>query len=172
MGFAPDLQKGASNIVSHPKGKEWYEGFSKGGEAAGKAAFDLIGHFAQMKFPEKLAKQYSPGSPVYSGVWEYIIKTADSFNDPGRFTALIGYEWTSVPKGFNMHRNVIMRDDGRQLNLPMALLTRWTSISGWRTMRQKPVARHLQLLITATSQTAGCSRPSRPIPAARSTRTM
>jgi hypothetical protein len=123
MGFAPDLQKGASNIVSHPKGKEWYEGFSKGGEAAGKAAFDLIGHFAQMKFPEKLAKQYSPGSPVYSGVWEYIIKTADSFNDPGRFTALIGYEWTSVPKGFNMHRNVIMRDDGNRARQVIPLTT-------------------------------------------------
>ncbi len=45
MGFATDLQRGAPNILADPKGREWYEGFKKGGEAAGKAAFDLITSF-------------------------------------------------------------------------------------------------------------------------------
>jgi len=31
MGIATDIQKGASNILAVPKGKEWHEGFSKGG---------------------------------------------------------------------------------------------------------------------------------------------
>ncbi len=111
MGFATDLQNGAPNILADPKGKEWYAGFQKGGEAAGKAAFDLITSFTQGTFPEKLAKDYSPGSPVYTEVWDDIIETADRYNDPGKFTALIGFEWTSIPKGNNLHRNVILRDD-------------------------------------------------------------
>jgi hypothetical protein len=106
-----------------PKGKEWAEGFKKGGEAAGKAAFDLITHFAQMKIPEELLEQYSPGSKIYNGVWDDIIETADSFNQPGRFTALIGFEWTSVPKGYNLHRNVILRDDGRRARQVIPLTT-------------------------------------------------
>jgi hypothetical protein len=106
-----------------PKGKEWAEGFAKGGEAAGKAAFDLITHFAQMKVPEQLLKDYSPGSPIYNKVWERIIEAGDHFNEPGRFTALIGFEWTSVPKGFNLHRNVILRDDGSRARQVVPLTT-------------------------------------------------
>ena len=123
MGIAPDIQEGTPNIMKSPKGKEWHDGYSKGGEAAGKAAFDLITHFAQMKIPEDLLEQYSPGSEVFMGVWEEIIDTADKYNDPGKFTAFIGFEWTSVPKGFNLHRNVILRDDADRARMVQPLTT-------------------------------------------------
>ena len=112
MGFATDLQRGAPNILADAKGREWYEGFQQGGKAAGEAAFDLISNFTQGTFPKQLAQDYLPGSPVYTRVWDDITKTADRFNEPGRFTALIGFEWTSIPKGNNLHRNVILRDNG------------------------------------------------------------
>ena len=123
MGLATDLQRGAPNILADPKGREWYEGFRKGGEAAGKAAFDLITNFTQFTFPKKLAKDYTPGSAVYSRVWDKITRTADRFNEPGRFTALIGFEWTSIPKGNNLHRNVILRDDGTRARQVTPLTT-------------------------------------------------
>ena len=123
LGFATDLQRGAPNILADPKGREWYEGFQKGGEAAGKAAFDLITHFSQMKVPEKLVKDYSPGSSVYNKLWDKITKTAERYNEPGRFTALIGFEWTSIPKGYNLHRNVILRDDGSRARQVIPLTT-------------------------------------------------
>ena len=123
MGIATDIQNGAPNILANPKGKEWAEGFQQGGDAAGKAAFDLITHFSQMTVPEELVEQYSPGSPVYNNLWDHITETADSYNEPGRFTALIGYEWTSVPKGFNLHRNVILRDDGDRARQVIPLTT-------------------------------------------------
>ena len=81
-------------------------------EAAGKAAFDLITNFSQMTLPEKLVDDYSPGADAFTSVWEQIVDAAEEANDPGNFTAFIGFEWTSVPKGFNLHRNVILRDGG------------------------------------------------------------
>ena len=123
MGIATDIQSGTPNILADPKGKEWHEGFKKGGKAAGEAAFDLITNFAQMTLPEQLVKDYSPGSEVYNNLWYDIIKTADRFNDPGKFTTLIGFEWTSVPKGFNMHRNVILRDNGDRAKQVIPLTT-------------------------------------------------
>jgi len=123
MGMAFDIQDGAPNILADPKGKEWHEGFKKGGEAAGKAAFDLITNFTQGTFPKNLAKDYTPGSATYTKVWANITETADLFNEPGRFTALIGFEWTSIPKGNNLHRNVILRDDGNRARQVIPLTT-------------------------------------------------
>jgi hypothetical protein len=111
MGIASDIQEGAPNILANKKGKEWHEGFKKGGKAAGEAAFDLITNFSQMTIPEQLVEDYSPGSEVFGNVWKTIVNTAEKHNEPGLFTAFIGFEWTSVPKGFNLHRNVILRDN-------------------------------------------------------------
>ena len=43
--------------------------------------------------------------------WQKYVKVANKYNDPGKFTALIAYEWTSIPNGRNMHRNVFFRGD-------------------------------------------------------------
>ncbi len=123
MGLAFGVQKGDVNVLEVPKGKEWHEGFKKGGREAGEAAFDLITHFAQMKIPEKILNDYSPGSEVYNKLWDDITKAADKYNEPGKFTALIGFEWTSVPKGFNLHRNVILRDGGERARQVIPLTT-------------------------------------------------
>jgi len=43
-------------------------------------------------------------------MWERLTASAEKFNEPGRFTAMIGFEWTSSPGGNNLHRNVLFRD--------------------------------------------------------------
>jgi hypothetical protein len=43
--------------------------------------------------------------------WQNYIKVANKYNDPGKFTTLIAFEWTSIPNGRNMHRNVFFRND-------------------------------------------------------------
>jgi len=123
MGIATDIQSGAPNILAVPKGKEWAEGFAKGGQAAAEAAFDLIGNFSQGTVPVELLEQYSPGSTIYDNVWDKIIAAAETYNEPGRFTAFIGFEWTSVPKGFNLHRNVILRDNGNRAKQVVPMVT-------------------------------------------------
>jgi len=43
--------------------------------------------------------------------WENQKEITNKHNDPGKFTTLIAYEWTSIPYGQNLHRNVFFRDD-------------------------------------------------------------
>jgi hypothetical protein len=51
---------------------------------------------------------------ILSTMWERLTQAAEDHNEPGRFTALIGYEWTSTPLGNNLHRNIIFRDGKAQ----------------------------------------------------------
>ncbi len=58
--------------------------------------------------------------PFYAGpettkrAWQVIIKAAADHYEPGRFTTIVGYEWSAAPDGGNMHRNVLFRD----MNVP------------------------------------------------------
>ena len=42
--------------------------------------------------------------------WDDIVESAERHNDPGTFTSLLGWEWSSIPMGANLHRIVITPD--------------------------------------------------------------
>lgn len=71
----------------------------------------IIDQFANGNLDPSLNIQ--PGTKPFKATWRRIIDAAEQYNEPGRFTAFIGYEWTSLVTGNNMHRNVIYRDGGQ-----------------------------------------------------------
>jgi Protein of unknown function (DUF3604) len=108
MGFFPDLFAGKPEIVKDPTGRKWYDMIQSGKGA--EAAIAIIVAFSQGTFPKDL--MYSPGTRPYRAAWQETIAAAEKYNEPGRFTAFIGFEWTSNTGGNNLHRNIIFRDSG------------------------------------------------------------
>jgi hypothetical protein len=80
-----------------------------GGQQALKAKNEVVAAQSQGTLPA-VTRDPKVVGPIMKSTWQRYTAKADQYDEPGRFTALIGYEWTSVPGGNNLHRNVIFRD--------------------------------------------------------------
>ena len=112
MGLFTRIFESAPEIMSDSEGRRIHDMIKAGGQQAVAASIELIDAFSRGKsISDALA--VDPGSPAFTATWDRIVNAAEEYNDPGHFTAFIGYEWTSlVNTGDNLHRVVIYRDDG------------------------------------------------------------
>ena len=115
MGFFPLLNSGDRKMLADPTGKKWYDMIQEGGQQGVAAAVEIIQSLTGNSFPEAL--YLAPGTAAYRSTWDKTIKAAEKYNEPGRYTAFHGYEWTSTENGANRHRVVIYRDDGFKVSL-------------------------------------------------------
>jgi hypothetical protein len=112
FGFFPTLMSGDPELLATPQGRKWYDQIRSGHGA--EAAMDIIISFGKGELPKGFPV---PGTRAYRSAWQEIIRAADAFNDPGRFTAFIGFEWTSNTGGNNLHRNILFRENGAKAGL-------------------------------------------------------
>jgi len=108
-GLMPQLLSGDQDILSTETGKRWYGELTSGdSDKVFATAMEIVGSLSGDEPPIKSDK-------AVRDAWRNYTALADKYNDPGRFTALIGYEWTAIG-GDNLHRNVIFRGDSSDAN--------------------------------------------------------
>lgn len=102
LGLAPLIAQSDPELLRTPFGREVHD-LVKSGD--GPAAYERwITALNAMQDP------LAGNEELNRTMWERLTSAAEAYNDPGTFTAMIGYEWTSMPDGNNLHRNVLFRD--------------------------------------------------------------
>jgi len=109
MGLFPGLAAADPLLLETQTGKRWYQMYQAGPTEAARI---LVEFGASLRDGKDLL-----GSAAFTrGVWQRVTANADNYNQPGKFSAFIGYEWSSGRGGGNMHRIVIFADDAERVN--------------------------------------------------------
>ncbi len=96
-------------LLRDPLLRRWHDELQKGPEASAQVARELIDRFAQRTLPAAMMDPKANAKRT-KDVWGDHISIVERYNNPGKFTAFMGFEYTLTPKGDNLHRVVIMRD--------------------------------------------------------------
>jgi hypothetical protein len=110
LGIMYEVYDGNPALMADPTMAKWNKAMKGTPEEQSAAANEVVSAQAQGTLPPVIKDPKVVG-PLMKSVWTKYTSTAEQFNEPGRFTAMIGYEWTSVPGGNNLHRNVLFRDN-------------------------------------------------------------
>ena len=104
MGVIPALLQGNPLVADTETGKRYRKMFDEGRQV--EVFTELIAQVNKIVPPDP--DLYN--DEINSEVWNSIMDAADRHNEPGVFTAFMGWEWSSTPNGNNLHRVVFMKE--------------------------------------------------------------
>jgi len=128
-GFATikDLYNAPRALISEPILLRWYDMMHSGPEGSAKAAQELIDAKAHNTLPKSITNPAGAAARLKSD-WLAHIAAVEHYNEPGKFTAFIGFEYTLMEGGNNLHRNVVFRDSGNLVSKVLPLASFGTTI--------------------------------------------
>ncbi len=104
IGLAPMLRSSDPYLLADPWGKWAHERFNAGQDGR----MELFQNIIKLSTVEGVNPFSSDDAT--RNMWQRFVEIADTYNEPGRFTAMTGFEWTSTPRGDNLHRVVMFAD--------------------------------------------------------------
>ena len=130
-GLMPKLLAGDPEILATKQGKYWYDELSTGDrDRIFATAMEIVAALQQPNPPFKSDR-------LVRDAWREYTALADRYNEPGRFSAIIGFEYTTRG-GYNLHRNVLFRGDAAMANrtVPFSQFDSQNPEDLWRALAQ------------------------------------
>ncbi len=109
LGVMREVYGGHPELMRNETLKRWNELLHGTREQAVQLALEISKPGVMDRMSDVLYDR-AAGEAIARSTWQAYTATAERYNEPGRFTALLGYEWTSHPSGDNLHRVVVLRD--------------------------------------------------------------
>ncbi len=92
----------------------WHDMMNESEEGSLQVTSELIDGAARGTLPESLTDPEESRERT-ADLWTKHGKIVDQYNEPGKFTAFMGFEYTSMPDGDNLHRVVMFRDSPEKM---------------------------------------------------------
>ena len=109
LGATKALYDAPRMLISDPTLLRWYDLMHEGTKGSLQATAEILDARAHGKMPAGLNDPAKAAARTHK-IWNESLATVDSYNQPGKFTAFFGFEYTLMQGGNNLHRNVIFRD--------------------------------------------------------------
>ena len=90
MGISDQIRAGSPELLANPQGKRWYEMSKTSPQEGVKAAIEAV-------VSMQTGKPVFDASKLTATAWAHATAAAEKWNQPGVFTTLHGFEWTSAP---------------------------------------------------------------------------
>lgn len=115
-GFASikDLYNAPRSFITHPMMLRWYDMMHESPAQSIKAVGEIIDAKAKGTLPQELVNPEGATERLKNN-WLAHIAAVERYNEPGKFTAFLGFEYTLMNGGNNLHRNVVYRDGGNRV---------------------------------------------------------
>ena len=104
IGLAPMIRDSDPILLADPYGKWLHDKFRTGDEE------QIMEAFRSILNDGATGKSQFESDEATKSIWNKFVHVAEEFNDPGNFSALTGFEWSSMPNGNNIHRVVVFAD--------------------------------------------------------------
>ena len=109
LGATKALYDAPRLFLTDPTMRRWYDMMHEGPEGSQRAMAEILDARGRNALPQAMLNQADAAKRTRK-VWNEQIDTVERYNEPGRFTAFFGFEYTLMQGGNNLHRNVIFRD--------------------------------------------------------------
>jgi len=109
LGATKALYDAPRMLITDPRMRRWYDMMHEGPEGSQRAMAELLDARGRNDLPAAMLNQADAAERTKS-VWKSNMETIEEYNEPGKFTAFHGFEYTLMQGGNNLHRNVIFRD--------------------------------------------------------------
>lgn len=121
LGVTKAMYDTPANELTDPDMRRWRNLMHEGLEGSLQAMAEMLDVAAGKRKAGGMI-EWSRNSERTRSIWSNHIKAVERYNEPGKFTAFMGFEYTLMELGNNLHRNVVFRDGSDMVStvLPFA----------------------------------------------------
>ena len=109
LGATKALYDAPAFLIRDPTLRRWHDEMHKGPEGMQRVTAELIDRVGRNDLPKSLTDPERQRK-TSTNIWTGHSTLVERYNEPGKFTAFMGFEYTLMPGGNNLHRVVMFRD--------------------------------------------------------------